>query len=607
MFFFIHLHQILYTEFMKKINWVLLIAIPLLWAACSKDDVAEAATETTKELTLAERTAGNNPYNVNNMQLAYDYLVQQGRLQPGMFPDFLIRPTHKYVKLKPETLEEEDQINADTTFIALDYPLDIDLPESYFEERGELQEGQIPEYYSSLKINQNIAYSGPTELIEEMYVPEEDPYFENADEDYQPGTEQITTRAQLHDELLFTAYFFKGLEHLLAPDMNAAKGTDIADDKPQKPVLTNADNTLILEGNDEKRFKDAIIKPLGIGKKWYPSGNLRYVDTSLPAGSQNQPLPGAQVLLRQGVTMRQAITDTNGNFSTSKLRGHARFVIQWERAKYNIKNKGLWQAELRGPHQRSPWDHTIQATHGEDIYHALIHTACLDYYYGSRFQLTQPRNNIRVAARQSTSPASNHVAVRGIFYQIAINEWGENHARIYGTTIHELAHSAHREVDAPSYDNLVHYGVLAIAGQYGQISDARKREARTLLETWPTTVEYLFVQRRYDLRTDEPNTTQILGGKYRQLLQNIQMGMGNGLQEHYTSCGFDMIDDYNQFAEEVNNANLPVDRVSGYTANQLERALIMTTRWNQWRDKIKQQNTNATSGNVDELFANWEF
>jgi len=33
---------------MKKINWMLLIAIPLLWAACSKDDVAGAATETTK-------------------------------------------------------------------------------------------------------------------------------------------------------------------------------------------------------------------------------------------------------------------------------------------------------------------------------------------------------------------------------------------------------------------------------------------------------------------------------------------------------------------------------------------------------------------------------
>lgn len=543
------------------------------------------------------------------MQLAYEYLVQQGRLKPEMFPEFYIRPTHEYVKLKPGTFEEEDQINADTTFIALDYPLDVDLPESYFEERSELQEGQIPEYYSSIKINQNIAYSGQKEVIEEMYIPEEDPYFEDADEDYENGSEQITTSSQLRDELIFTAYFFKGLEYLLEPDLNAGKGTSIESDKPQKPVLTNTENTLILDGNNEKRFNDLIaMKPYGIfGKKWYPSGNLRYIDTSLPTGQQNQPLPGAQVLIRQGITLHNAITDANGNFSMGKVNGHARYYIQWERQKYNIKNGGLHQAEQKGPHQRSPWNHTIQPQHGEDIYHALIHTACLDYYYGSRFGLTQPRNNIRIAARKISGTASNHVAARGIFYQIAINEWGENHARIYGTTIHELTHSAHRELSPQSYDDLVMRGVLLKAGPNGHITYAEKREARTMLETWPTTVEYLFVQRRYGLRADERNSAQILGNKYRQLLQDIQMGMGDGLQEQYTSCGFDMIDNYNQFAEEVDNDNLPVDNVTGYTAEQLETALIMTSRWNTWRDKIKQQNANATSGNVDELFANWQF
>src|SRR5690606_2984058 len=163
-----------------------------------------------------------------------------------------VRTTHKYVKLQPITLEEEDQINADTTFIGLDYPLDVDLPESYFEDRGVLEEGQIPEYYSSLKINQKIAYNGTIEIIEEMYVPEEDHYFEDADEDYKESTDKITTRAQLHDELLFTAYFFKGLEHLLnEDDTDAAKGTTIDNDKPQKPVLTNVDNTLILDGNNQ--------------------------------------------------------------------------------------------------------------------------------------------------------------------------------------------------------------------------------------------------------------------------------------------------------------------------------------------------------------------
>lgn len=575
---------------MKKLNWAFILLVLTTLFACANDEQF-LEQEKTPQKTLAQRTAGNNPYNLDNMRLAYQYLIEQGRLNPEMFPGFEVRTTHKYVKLQPITLEEEDQINADTTFIALDYPLDVDLPESYFEDRGELEEGQIPEYYSSLKINQKIAYNGTTELIEEMYVPEEDPYFENADEDYEQGTRQITTRAQLHDELLFTAYFFKGLEHLLNEgDADAAKGTTIDDNKPQKPVLTNVDNTLVLDGDNQQRFNDAIIKPLGIGKKWYPSGNLRYTDTSLPTGNQTRPLPGAQVLLRQGVTMRQAITDPNGNFSTSKLRGKARFIVQWERAKYNIKNKGLWQAEMRGPKQRSSWNHTIQAHHGEDVYHSLIHTACLDYYYGNRFGLTAPKNNIRIAARQTSSGQSSHVAARGMFYAISIKKWGDRHCDIYGTTIHELAHSAHREVTQGGYDN-------AVMDAYINILNPNPN-AKRFLETWATTVELLFIQQRYNVNPNTANTTDILHHNYRQLMQNqstIAMG-------YYTSCGFDMIDTRNQ---NSTNVTRPVDNVSGYTPKQLEQCLPGVTTWSAWKNKIKTVHNNPTEDFLDELFANW--
>ena len=425
-----------------------------------------------------------------------------------------------------------------------------------------------------------------------MYVPEEDPYFKDADEDYRPGSERITTRAQLHDELLFTAYFFKGLEHLLAADMNEAKGVSIDDDKPQKPVLTNANNTLILEGSDEKRFKDAIIKPLGIGKKWYPSGNLRYVDTSLPAGSQNQPLPGAQVLIRQvGITYHTAVTDANGHFQMGKLRGHARFYIQWERQKYNIKNKGLWQAEKKGPHQRSPWDHTIQPQHGEDIYHALIHLACLDYYYGSRFQLTAPKNNIRIAARQTSEGRSSHVAARGMFYQISIKKWGDRHCDIYGTTIHELAHSAHREVSSGGYDATVMDAYINVFNP--------NPNAKRFLETWAGTVELLFVQQRYglSLTTSAPNT-QNLHDDYRQLMQDL----ATNTMGFYTSCGIDMIDNHNQ---NSTNAARPVDNVSGYTPKQLEASIKNIASWGAWKSSIKTKYNNPTEDSLDELFANW--
>lgn len=149
---------------MKTKNWLLLIVIPFLWTACNNDDVTTITEEKTQVKTFAQRTAGNNPYNVENMKLAYQYLIEQGRLKPEMFREFEIRTTHKYVKLKPATLDEEDQIAADTTFISLDYPLDLDLDEKYFENRPELEEGKIPEYFSSLKVNQKL----PIEEIQSL-------------------------------------------------------------------------------------------------------------------------------------------------------------------------------------------------------------------------------------------------------------------------------------------------------------------------------------------------------------------------------------------------------------------------------------------------------
>lgn len=40
------------------------------------------------------------------------------------------------------------------------------------------------------------------------------------------------------------------------------------------------------------------------------------------------PLDGVQVLMRQLFTVRQAITDINGYFSTDYVRGKARYVVQ---------------------------------------------------------------------------------------------------------------------------------------------------------------------------------------------------------------------------------------------------------------------------------------
>jgi hypothetical protein len=51
---------------------------------------------------------------------------------------------------------------------------------------------------------------------------------------------------------------------------------------------------------------------------------------------------------------------------------------------------------------------------------------------------------------------------------------------------------------------------------------------------------------------------------------------------HYTSAGFDLIDNFNQSLNY--RANYPIDRVNG-SINQLEASLVNAKSWWQWRIK----------------------
>lgn len=56
----------------------------------------------------------------------------------------------------------------------------------------------------------------------------------------------------------------------------------------------------------------------------------------------------------------------------------------------------------------------------------------------------------------------------------------------------------------------------------------------------------------------------------------------------------------------LQNVNLPIDNVNGYTLKQLQDALIGARLWNGWRDNIKSRYNNPTEVHLDELFNNWQ-
>ena len=109
----------------------------------------------------------------------------------------------------------------------------------------------------------------------------------------------------------------------------------------------------------------------------------------------------------------------------------------------------------------------------------------------------------------------------------------------------------------------------------------------------------MFRQRRYGLLNNGNSNGAQYHAKYRRLMQDYTPADS----PFYTSCGFDVIDNRNQRTTQF--PDRPIDRVSGYTIKQLESSLYGTTTWTKWRDNIKNQRINATSGNVDKMFANW--
>ena len=504
---------------------LLVLIIGMLLYSCQQDDeFLESQQNIKPEIDYSSGAKKlENPYTVATMKKAFENVknsltkkvvsaASSSALTANSVPNLDIKASHYYIMFKPQTEEQEGIIKRDTTMFLSDYPLDWEFTDEYLKNRPKLPEGKFPRYWVAVPVSKTLPSDVPYEVLEELYIPEEDPDF-GSNTSVTSAKKLTTNSAKTNNEDLLTlllneAYTLTGnTDDIIEPTTSVAKTT----------------------GNE-------ITKAIWIfGRKWYPSGRIQIWDDNAGTTTTTRrvfshwqyydcggggiggpfleerrvpdescrraiyrtetqrvqgkyvPLVGAQVLMRQWFTVRQGITDHNGYFRTGSVRGKARYKIQWERYHYSIRNGSLFQAETRGPRVKSQaWNHNIRG--GEDEYHGMIHTAAHAYYYGSRFGLTSPPRNS--------------------FFKRQIK----------------------------------------IAAGNKQL-----------------------------LRIDQAN--------------------------HYTSAGWDMIDDFNQ--RSYGNS-YPIDRVSGYTIKQLEDGLISARYWTAWRNSIKHLHDNDTEQYLDELFANWQ-
>jgi hypothetical protein len=461
-----------------------------------------------------------------------------------------------YIQFTPKTLKQESLLKKDSTLALIDYPLGYEYEEAWFENRPELGKDEIPAYYTSVSVDRELPKGVPHKVLAEMYLPQQDEGLEgNRGSLYRTSKNEIGDFVSI---LLNQAFKQTGNQGL--------------------------DGLGILKIDGEMQSESKFLG-VGIGEKWHPEGTLRIWDDNIgttipyereflryeyypcdgteqptspdnelihadqPAGDCRRaiywnapqpeingsyiPLEGAQVLLRDTFTIGNEITNSDGYFSFDELRGNKRYIIQWERYQYSIRNSSFFQAETRGPKQDTRWDLDIKG--GAPEHYGTIHRATYHYYYKDIKNLRRPPSNstfntqmkIGTYTQDNDETNGSHSDERkflGIFPRIIIYNARNETADIYGTTIHELAHASHWALDRSEFDD----------------SD------EIVKESWARGVQWALTGMEY------PNYQPVYFSEYTGVVQ-------------------DMID---------TNSSYSYDQVSGYTIRQLEDAVKSQKSWN---------------------------
>ncbi|SMO32761.1 hypothetical protein SAMN06265379_10153 [Saccharicrinis carchari] len=182
----------------------------------------------------------------------------------------------------------------------------------------------------------------------------------------------------------------------------------------------------------------------------------------------------------------------------------------------------------------------------------------------------------------------------GVLPSIYIREWDVSSYRVYSTTIHELAHAAHWDMDRGAFRELVKkaYDIPTNA--------SNSKSYVAVIESWPEGVEWYFTTNRYKKYLNQNSFVYMDNYQYR-ILPNYS---SDDFYKTYTSIIIDLMDNFNQSVKY--GRWYPVDRVKGYTIKQIESALKGARSWNKFRDRIKNINSsNNDDDEIDELFANW--
>ncbi len=295
------------------------------------------------------------------------------------------------------------------------------------------------------------------------------------------------------------------------------------------------------------------------------------------------PLEGVIVRARNWFNWEEAKTTAQGVITIPEVFNNVDYSIVWEGSDWDIRDGNYGQAILKGPNEStSHWILVIQPQDKSYLY-ANIHRACWDYWHNT-VGLKVPykdsfwKQKIKIGGfnengRSFMNPSWRFVLGSVVhIYRNTAEGTVINCAYIYQTTLHELAHISHWDMGWSGVEDKV-------------------------IESWAIGVAYHLGTRVYSKNNLDWSD-----------MQHVTFDRMKGdLEGKYTPLVIDLMDTENQRATRGGSSNYPIDRVSGYTIVQIEKALKNAKNLTQWCQNVATQKaiSNADRNLLQELFNNY--
>ncbi|MDI9356206.1 MAG: hypothetical protein QM536_04155, partial [Chitinophagaceae bacterium] len=486
-----------------------------------------------------------NPFTVVNMQKAYESLAQRANGALSRTAS-TIRATHYYVKFKPNTDEEYEKLKNDTINIKFLFPVPVE-----YEITGEgmyrdpaVSENQPTYQYTAVRIDYQFPPNIPYEILEELYLPKED------------GT--------------------------LGSQNSRNNGDDSFIDDLVKESMLLTKNITENEAQANQRTNWSRYRPAGIIKMYNALGNLIGIE-------------GVVVRAGYWYDYSRGTTDINGNYSCDgTFLFNVRYYIDWERYHFAVEAPNGDGAHYWGPDQRGNWNLYLNDLYDIDQWkYAEMFSAGYLYYYKDIYGLERPAQNcslcdqLDIQLTQEAAPNNGDYFEIGGFYRQARIRYNLDYRKVFGVTIHELAHSAH--------------------SQFEFLTNSTRRES------WANGVQTYLTRYKRGYTCYSSGLWRIdASNDYNGVVWDLLDGpLENYSMSSCVSLTLPLLEVYGRVSNTGDNVenglNLFGNDVDHITILSIETAMRNTTgpkTWNAWKDELMRMYPSKASA-ISSLFASW--